>query len=336
MTKLNLSRRMHLFIIISVVIMAIGMAVGTICHFLAGGFFNYGGEFTSYKSVVVTYDDLGANTNEKVLEDVCENALDGLTPLEVSYIEDSCYVEYKFPLATDTAKLKAAVDKINAKLTEVSGQFSGVASYKEANTYFGGERAAVYATIALAASIGFQLIYVAIRYGVGSCLTSLISDLNNLGIFVALVAMTRLPIGIDILAFAVIAVWLTMITNCTFFNRVRKNSKNESYAKYTTEQLTDLSAGESVVVNGALLLGLAAALVIFIIFGWIAATSFAAVVPYCVGLFAVIACLYGTWFLTPSVHSQTFKLKITFKKKDKKDKINKDKVKDKAATVVAE
>jgi preprotein translocase subunit SecF len=121
-----------------------------------------------------------------------------------------------------------------------------------------------------------------------------------------------------------------MMTNCTLFNRVRKNSKVDDYQKYTSEQLVDLSAGESVAVNGMLLLGLAAALVIFAIFGWIAATSFASVVPYCVGLFAVISCLYGTWFFTPSIHAQANKIKITFKKKGKKNA-----KKDKAKKVVA-
>ena len=38
----------HIALIITVVIIAIGMAVGTICHFVSNGFFNYGDEFASY------------------------------------------------------------------------------------------------------------------------------------------------------------------------------------------------------------------------------------------------------------------------------------------------
>jgi CBS domain containing-hemolysin-like protein len=158
--------------------------------------------------------------------------------------------------------------------------------------------------------------------------------LHNLGILVALVAMTRMPIGIDILAFSVLAVLLTMMTNCTFFNRVRKNSKDEALSKLATEELTDLSAGESVTINGALLIGLAIALVIFVVFGWIAATSFAAVLPYCVGLVAIVSCLYGTWFFTPSIHSRLYKIKITFKKRVKKEKVKADKSKVKAVSAL--
>ncbi|MDE7087212.1 MAG: hypothetical protein K2O67_03365, partial [Clostridia bacterium] len=55
MTKFKVCSKIHLFIIISVLFIAIGMAVGTICHFCANGFFNYGGEFASYTSVKVTY-----------------------------------------------------------------------------------------------------------------------------------------------------------------------------------------------------------------------------------------------------------------------------------------
>ena len=55
MTKFKVCAKIHLFIIISSLFIAIGMAVGTICHFCANGFFNYGGEFKSYNSVNIVY-----------------------------------------------------------------------------------------------------------------------------------------------------------------------------------------------------------------------------------------------------------------------------------------
>ena len=42
---------MHLFIIISTVIVAIGLAVGLVCQFVANGFFNPGANYASYKAV---------------------------------------------------------------------------------------------------------------------------------------------------------------------------------------------------------------------------------------------------------------------------------------------
>ena len=43
----------HLAIILSVVIIAIGMAVGTVCHFVAGGFFYYCDEIFSFPPLAV-------------------------------------------------------------------------------------------------------------------------------------------------------------------------------------------------------------------------------------------------------------------------------------------
>ncbi len=40
MTKLKLSSKTHLFIIISVALAVIGFAVGTVFHFVVGAFFN--------------------------------------------------------------------------------------------------------------------------------------------------------------------------------------------------------------------------------------------------------------------------------------------------------
>lgn len=51
--NLKLSSKMHLLIIISSVVIAIGLAVGIICQFVANGFFNYNDDYANYKSVTV-------------------------------------------------------------------------------------------------------------------------------------------------------------------------------------------------------------------------------------------------------------------------------------------
>ena len=55
MTKLKLSSKMHLFIIISVAVVFIGFLVGIICQFVAGGFLQLGAEFKSYNTVEINY-----------------------------------------------------------------------------------------------------------------------------------------------------------------------------------------------------------------------------------------------------------------------------------------
>ena len=77
-TNLKLSSKMHIFIIVSCVLIAIGLAVGTICHFVAGGFFNYGGDYESYKSVTVDYQSIDFSGGEKepleLIEEICDKA----------------------------------------------------------------------------------------------------------------------------------------------------------------------------------------------------------------------------------------------------------------------
>ena len=55
MTKLKLSSKMHVMIIVSAVIIAVGLAMGLIFQFVSNGYFNYGADYTSYNSVVVNY-----------------------------------------------------------------------------------------------------------------------------------------------------------------------------------------------------------------------------------------------------------------------------------------
>ena len=55
MTNLKISAKMHIMIIVSAVIIALGIAVGCVCHFVADGYFNYSGEYKSYQSVTVSY-----------------------------------------------------------------------------------------------------------------------------------------------------------------------------------------------------------------------------------------------------------------------------------------
>ncbi len=55
MTKLKLSAKMHIIVIVSAVIIAVGLAVGLICQFCADGYFNYGGDYKDYQTVEINY-----------------------------------------------------------------------------------------------------------------------------------------------------------------------------------------------------------------------------------------------------------------------------------------
>jgi preprotein translocase subunit SecF len=178
MIKLSISTKRHLFIILSVVIIAIGMAVGTVCHFVSNGFFNYQSEFSSYKSVTVSY--LAAEQTEDDVKNICEQALSDLHPVEVSYSDVSTGGEivYKFSQDAETSALEKATEQINVKL---SANGLSVASFHEATTFVGGSRVLIYTSIALASAAVFQCLYFLLRYKLRAALSALATSVTSVG-----------------------------------------------------------------------------------------------------------------------------------------------------------
>ena len=110
MNKLKISSKMHLFIIISTVIVAIGLAVGLVCHFVANGFFNPGDNYSSYKAVKVLYSDLQISSER--VEEICEQAFadSGVDYYTVVTAENASgeEVEYRFVTGVDSEALSSA------------------------------------------------------------------------------------------------------------------------------------------------------------------------------------------------------------------------------------
>lgn len=299
MTKLKVCSKVHLFIIISVLFIAIGMAVGTVCHFIANGFFNYGGEFASYKSVSVTYYYSEQN-NETDINKICEDAFNGVKPTEVSYATSDVGDEivYKFTAGTDSAKLQTAVDAINAKFEGLETS----AVMREGVVNEGGSKNIVFAAIALASAAAFQFIYYIIRYKLRAAYSALLACIHNLGIYAALLAVTRIPLGTEAVALGAAVVFVTMLLSGLFFDRTRKNFKNDKYAKSERREVVEVSASEVRVMTFAVIGSLAVAAVVLGAFAAISAMTIGALAPCGIAVLGLIACLYGSVFFTPAVH----------------------------------
>ncbi|MDE6557827.1 MAG: hypothetical protein K2K39_01850 [Clostridia bacterium] len=327
MTKFKVCSKIHLFIIISTIFIAIGLAVGTICHFCANGFFNYGNEFQSYKSVTVTYA-LSEYKDDETIKPVLEAELDGLNAYSVSYSgerKEGVYgeVEYKFTAKTDSAKLQKAVENINAKFSEKVENGENPLTSAEMHTVSvseGGSKAITFASIAVASAAAFQFIYFVIRYKLRAAFSGLLANVHNLGVFVALAAITRIPVGIEMVAIAAAVVLLTIIISCVLFDRTRKNFANEKYAKEKRLDVVDTSACEVRMVTFVTLCALAVAAVIFGVFAAIAQLWAGALAPFALAVLGLVACGYGTIFFTPAVHGGIDGVCETVKKLSKSDK----------------
>lgn len=303
MTKFKVCSKIHLFIIISVLFIAIGMAVGTICHFCANGFFNYGEEFSSYKCVTVTYYT-SEYKDADAIRPVCDEALKGFNAYEVSYYSDNRMggeIVYKYSAGTDGEKLQSAVDALNVALDK-NGSGLNVASLHEVSVNEGGARALTYAAIALASAAAFQFLYFIFRYKLRAAFSALLACVHNLGVFVAFAAITRIPVGAQFIAIGAAVVLLTMILTCVLFDRTRKNFKNEIYAKKERVEVVDTSACEVRTVSFIAVCAVAVAVVVLGVFAAISQMWIGALAPYGLALLGLIACFYGALFFTPAVH----------------------------------
>lgn len=303
MTNSKLAVKNRIFAIICAIVIVAGMVVGTVCHFLFGGFFNYGGEFASYKSVVVTYST-AEYSDVELIKPTLDEKLGAFSAFEVSCGDKTTggEVVYKYAPSVSSEELAKAVDEINAAInTDDSGL--NVAVLHEAETLVGGSKAIIFASIAVASAAVFEFIYFAFRYKFRAAISAFVGCILNVGLFVSLVAITRLPVGTELIALTAAVVLITMIGSCVLFDRVRKNFKNDAYAKTERSEVIAISAAESKKINLVTVIALALPVVVLAICAVIALLNITVLTPYAVAILALISCCYGTVFVMPAIHS---------------------------------
>ncbi len=317
-TNFKLSSRMHLLIIISVAVIVVGLLVGIICQSVANEFFNYSEDLASYKSVTVAYETTDFSGNEvepvKQIKGFCDEAFKAEGVKSYSVVEGTTStggtVTYRFVYSTDSGKLKNAASIINDKIAEVIEDSStdNVAMATTAETLLSSGYAVSMAAVAVAVIIVLHFVYFVIRYKLTMALGAILADFHNLGLFLMLMALTRIPVGSSIATYAVITVALTVIGTCFLFDRMRKNFKDEDLKKLTAYEVVDKSADESFVINTVMPACLATvSVVLFVLLSISSLSPLAIISPVLCSLVSFISCAYGTTFFVPSVYSR-FKL----------------------------
>lgn len=304
MTKIVKFR--HIAVIVSILIIVIGMAVGTICHFVSDGFFNYGDEFSSYKSIEVTtsaIEDLSGDAVQQIAED----ELSSLGAYEVSFSLASGTVPntviYKFSVSLSDSQISSAVSSIEARFEAEGMEDATVVShYNEGLS--GGIWQLNWAVVALASAVVFQAIYFAIRLKPGMAISAICSQLAVVGVYASLLAITRCSVGLEAVAFAALAVIITMICNGVFFNRVKNSFKDEANAKAEKLDLVAEGARSTSKINAFVCIAAAIMTVIFAIFAMIASPSVATLLPYVACLISIVACAYTFCVFAPANYAQ--------------------------------
>lgn len=295
----------HIAVIVSVLIIVIGMAVGTICHFISNGFFNYGGEFASYKSVEVT-TSVVEDTSGDAAKQIASDALSSLGAYEVTFSQATGYVPntvvYKFYNSVSDQSIANAVQAVKDAFSEKGMEDGTVASFVN-DGYAEGIFQLNFAAIALASAVVFQAIYFAVRYKPGMALSALCSQLVVVGVYASLLAITRCPVGLEAIAFAALAVIVTMICNGISFDRIKKSYKDEANAKADRLDLISEGVGATAKLNAFVCAAVAVIAVVFAIFAFIASPTAATLLPFAVCLLSVVSCAFTFGVFTPSSYA---------------------------------
>ncbi len=319
-TNFKISSRMHLLVIISSVIIAVGLCVGLICQFVANGFFNYSDDYANYKSITVIYEDTDFSGKEEepveIIRYICDEAFANAGVKSYATLsgdtETGGTTVYKFVYSTDRGALHKASLQINQKIEEYVGESYAAlfnnASASTAETLLGGGKTVSMAAITIAACIVFHFAYFVIRYKFTMALGAALADIHNLALFLMITALCRIPVGSSIATFALITVILTVVGTCFLFDRMRKNFKDDELKKLSAFEIVDKSSDESFVINTVMPACLATVSVILFALMSISSLSPLAIIsPVLCSFISFICCAYGTVFFTPSVYSR-FKL----------------------------
>lgn len=331
MNKLKLSSKLHILIIVSCVFIAIGMAIGTICHFVAGGFFNWGADEMSFKSVTVNYGRIDYTYEQREeIKNVCDDVFSSVGvnyySCESGATTSGAELTFKFADSTDTATLKKAVENVASAF---GSSDTVIVEFHDNSAVLTGEKAITRLAIAIASIIALQFIYCAIRYRLAAAFASCLASVHNLAVFTALLAICRIPVGTFALAFALVCVLATFITcGFAFGDQRRRLKKDEAFAALSAEEQSDALASRGLIYtllfSGVLCV---AALLLFVVLS-IGALSATLTVGYAFSAVAAfVACAYGTAFFIPPVYGRFKRIGDAFNKKHARVKKDKKKVK---------
>lgn len=312
MNKFKPASKLRILAIISCALIVIGLVFGTVLHFVGNGFFNYDGEYSSYKSISVTYNvvEIAGSDKDVDLEAICEDAFESAGVKFYAKTADPSAaggkIEYRFTSSTENAALESAQKQINAKIKEslASLDMNVLATRAELHVkeaVLGGGRAVSMAAVVLATMVVVHLIYTMIRYRFSAAFAAIAVDLHNLALYAALLALCRVPVSSTVMVFGVILTLATAIGVTFMLERIKRNAKEGD--KLSVEDLTNLGAAQTVKANVALpaFLAIVAAL-LFAVMAISTMSILAVLTPAILAIVAFVVTIYGTVLCAPALY----------------------------------
>ncbi|MCD8200801.1 MAG: hypothetical protein LUD47_01835 [Clostridia bacterium] len=319
--KTKISGKMILFTIISCAVVVICAVVGCVCHFTGNGFFNFGVENGSDKTVSVNYYIVDY-PNMSDVEDVCEKAFSdqGISYTYEQTTENSGHIEYVFPYKTDTDKLDTAVGSINDGLSGKDG--INLASLEVAESMTTNGRTFMFAGIAAASIIVLQALYCLIRFKLNMAVLSLVTNVGYVLLATGLMAALRIPFGSFAAGVMIFGLLLSVVLNQIFYTDMKSALRNEDYKELSFAEKTDRAYAKglkaSSILSGSLFVTAGLFALVMGIFARTAAYTFLGVA----GMLVCLVAFYSSTFFSPAVYSRMEKVKIDIRRpqRDRKEK----------------
>lgn len=316
MNNFKFTSKLRIFAIVSFVIIVLGMALGTVLHFVSDGFFNYGGEYSSCKTVTVSYV-YSEFADSEAVEDICEKEFGnaGLKYASCTKANNgtSNEITYKFSYGAADKKLDEAVEKINLSLKKATEEFNDItqsrAVWHSEEAVLGGERSLSMAAVALAVIIAVHALYSLLRYKLSAMCTAFAIQIHNFGLFAAILALCRIPVTSSVMTFAVVTALATAFCLTLLFEKIRRVRKDGDNAKLSIEEMCDAGALATFKTNLIFCAFLAVAAVLVFVFTAISAMSVSVILSVSLCALAAFAVsFYGSVVFAPSVYPLFYKM----------------------------
>lgn len=299
MTNFKFSKWMRLFAILSSVVIVLGVAIGLVCQFVFGGFFNYGEEYKDYNSVAIQYGVVDYTESE--VREVAEKAF---ADKNVAYYAVSAGTEnvvYKFDKTVAEEAITSAVAAINTSFAAKDNTLN-TATFVKAHNFMGGAKTLAMLGIALGVAVVLQFVYVLIRYQLKAALAALCLNVHNLALFLAVLAVSRIPVSASVFTFGMLVVLLTMVGNMFTNAKAKTELSKEENKKASQRAVFEAACARSATFQFVLGAGFACFACLMGLLSLVASFPFMGLLfPALALVLGAAVVVYGNAFVAPSV-----------------------------------
>ena len=270
--------------------------------------FNTSAEKPASKTFEVEYDvvvEISEEHGPEALAQVCEKAFEahGISYLEKTTDESTMTVGdslLRYTFKADTSDEALAAAKADVELAAAGEDYANATIYVSVHTFEGisMHKAIWRGAIAIACGAVLALIYVGVRFGIGSALTGLTLCVHDVFLTLGLLAITRIPVTVS--AYLVYGAIAAVVSLCLWLiqcAKMRANFKDPSYAALDACEAVEASTKSSMklVIFTAVAIG-----AVLIVLGAVAVAGVRGfTLP---ALLAVGAALYSSLLFGPALH----------------------------------